>query len=109
MERRGLESERRTGINRRMELEGAADAEVVRESEAFWGRNSEILGAACCASLRAFWRRRCGSSWVNGRGGGGSRSDLVASSSPVELGYATVEAKVPLLPPFPMLPNNEFG
>ena len=113
IDRRGLESERRTGINLRIELEGAAEADVVRVSEAFCGRNSEDGEEACCASLRAFWRRRWGSSAVEAGGGGGTGSDTVVDfggSLPlIEIASATVDVKGPLLPPPPMFPSNAFG
>lgn len=90
----------------RMELEGAAEAEVVRVSEAFWGRNSEVLDDACCASLRAFWRLRWGRSCVGGGGGG---AVLGASLPSIEFDSATVDVKAPLLPPEAMLPSKVFG
>jgi hypothetical protein len=112
IERRGLESERRTGINLRMEFEGAAEAVEVRVSEAFWGRNSEEVEDVCCAALRALCRLRCGSSSVEG-GRGGVRSDVTvvfeASFPPIGSESATVEVKAPLLPFAPILPSKVFG
>lgn len=101
IERRGLESERRTGISLRIEFEGAEDAEVVRLSEAFLGRNSEeVVGEeveACCASFRAFCRLRCGRSGAEA-GVGGVGRDSGASAAPIDVESATVDVKAPLLP-----------
>ena len=110
IERRGLERERRTGMRRRREFDGAAEAEVVSVSEAFCGRNSV---GDCWASSRAFWRLRCGRSCVDGSGGGVIRSDAVedlggASFPLIELEAADAVVKAPLLPA-PTFPSKEFG
>lgn len=62
MERRGLESERRTGSSLRREFDGAADAVLVRFEEEFSGRTR----SADEASFRSRWRLRCGSSACSG-------------------------------------------
>ena len=116
IDRRGLERERSTGINLRIEFEGAAEAEVVKVSEAFWGRNSvgeEDEEAACCASLRAFCRLRWGrrSSCVEVAEGTRSAAmgDLRASSRPIDPESATVDVIAPLLPPSRAFSRKAFG
>ena len=52
--RRGLERERRTGMRRRIEEGGAAEAEFVRVVEEFCGRTR----SACAAAWRAAFRLR---------------------------------------------------
>lgn len=116
IERRGLERERSTGINLRIEFEGAAEAEDVKVSEAFWGRNSvgvEDEEAACCASLRAFCRLRWGrrSSCVEVAEGARSAAtgDVRASSRPIDPDPATVDVIAPLLPPARTFSSKAFG
>jgi len=57
-ESRGLESERRMGIKRRMELVGARDAASVRVVEEFGGRTRSGCDCAIAAAFRAACRRR---------------------------------------------------
>lgn len=92
MERRGLERERRTGINLRRELEGAADAFVARFEEAFSGRTrSEVE-----ASFRSLCRLRCGSSAFSGGMAGGIREVFAAWLAIVD-SPLTAEVRFPLL------------
>ena len=56
-ERRGFESERRTGINRRIELGGASAAVVERVEEVFGGKTRSAEAAARRAACRLRWGR----------------------------------------------------
>ena len=94
MERRGLESERRTGISLRRELGGASEAAVERVEEVLGGRTRSAVAAA----RRVACRRRWGRSWVEGGGGEGDDGSFGASFEiAIELVSGIVDVKAPLL------------
>jgi len=94
MERRGLESESRTGISLRREFGGAFEAVVDRVEEVFGGRTR----SADAAARRAACRRRWGRSWVEGDGGEGVDGSFGASFvDAIELVSGIVEVRAPLL------------
>jgi hypothetical protein len=90
IERRGLESERRTGISRPMEFGAAELAESVRVEEAFGGRTR----SADAAARRAACRRRWGSSGLGVDGGGALEASF---SAEIVVVPPTVDVNVPLL------------
>jgi hypothetical protein len=100
IERRGLERERRTGIRRRMEFEGAWAAEFERVDEALGGRTR----SACATARRAACRLRWGRSDEVVEGGEvevdgslGLELSEVAFLVAIELDSGIVEVKAPLL------------
>jgi hypothetical protein len=83
-------------MRRRREFDGAAEALAVRFEEALEGRTR----SASAASLRAFWRRRCGRSAfdVDGASGGFEAPAAFAASIPaIGPPPALVVVNVPLL------------
>lgn len=90
MERRGLERERRTGINLRRELGGAFEAVVESVEEVFGGRTR----SADAAARRAACRRRWGRSWV---AGGVDGSFGASFEDAIELVSGIVDVRAPLL------------
>tara|TARA_R110002060_G_scaffold25766_1_gene35291 strand:+ start:910 stop:1596 length:687 start_codon:yes stop_codon:yes gene_type:complete len=76
-ERRGFERERRTGISRRIEFEGALAADVERFEEAFAGKTRSASLAARRAACRRLWGRSC----VDVGGGAVVEGDFEASFS----------------------------
>ncbi len=96
-ESRDLEREGRTGINLRMEFEGAWEAVSARVDDEFGGSTRSAPPAA----LRAARLRRWGRSFVHVGGGmeapelGGRFED--PSSAAIELPSAIVDVKFPLL------------
>lgn len=92
MERRGLESESRTGMRRRMEFEGAAAAEVERLEDELGGRTR----SASLAALRAACRRLWGRSWFD-VGGEVGESFEGSLSAAIDLVSCIDAVKFPLL------------
>ena len=93
MERRGLESERRTGISLRREVGGAFEAVVESVEEVFGGRTR----SADAAARRAACRRRWGRSWVEGGGGESVDGSFGASFvDAIELVSGIVDVRAPL-------------
>jgi hypothetical protein len=94
IERRGLESERRTGINLRMELGGAFEAVVESVDEVFGGSTRSAEAAA----RRAACRRRWGRSWVEMVGGEGVDGSFGASfEDAIELDSGITDVRARLL------------
>jgi hypothetical protein len=89
IERRGLESERRTGINLRMELGGAFEAVVESVDEVFGGSTRSAEAAA---------RRRWGRSCVEMGGGEGVDGSFGASfEDAIELDSGITDVRARLL------------
>ncbi len=105
MVRRGLDSERRTGISLRRELGGACEAVVESVDEVLGGRTR----SADAAARRAACRRRWGRSWFEVGGEVVDGSFGASFSAAIELDPWIVDIKAPLLELVRAFSSNELA